>query len=668
MTWLPLLLSLVVLRIHQLTAFQTPWARGWSLGLISGLAADLAVSLCPVGLAWLLAGSSSIVARRRLARVLAAGAWLICAANLGFMIFFRRSLHLWMLNATSTSPWEIRHAIGAFLAKPLVAVSLLTLWVPSLWDFVRRRQQTTTRPTPSPHWKRASAHLAGAGVLGIACLIHQSPVWFHWPRMVESSYSENILWSLLEEAERGETQTRMPLAEYRRALPRAPGVLGRYTRLDAAPTISETRATDELRRRFGLDPSRRPNLIVLFLESARAFELLDERVGPEAYPNLRKILQAHGIFFPEAYSAANYTVQGQFATLCSRPDREDAAPVYNRQPDLILPCLPAVLASQGYSTWWMNPFHRYFAGKFVFESNHGTQHFLDREFFRARRSGDERNATEWGVSDRVFLDQAFDELARIHGEAGDHPFFAHLLTTGTHAPWHALQGETLPDGLMELTRNAPEHRNYLSTVRALDQALGAFFARFYASPLARDTVVLLLADHGTGVDPARTTLTPLQKQLLWHRIILAAIGGERTAPAVIRHPVRQIDMAPLLASLAGAPIPTEWMGREPLLSGHGSPWMKPIGSRFIYRLQNRLCGKPTLDAPMQCWRADEATGDPLFRLPHESVPEDENITALLKEAIEANNAELELSSPAVANPTAQTRRPADQAPSAFDGS
>ena len=69
---------------------------------------------------------------------------------------------------------------------------------------------------------------------------------------------------------------------------------------------------------------------------------------------------------------------------------------------------------------------------------------------------------------------------------------------------------------------------YLSRLRYLDQSLGAFFERFFASPLADDTVVVILGDHGLGI-PTVFAQPYFQKIEMRSRIPLCAHDGAISA-------------------------------------------------------------------------------------------------------------------------------------------
>lgn len=633
-----------MLRAQQIQLTGTTLDNALGKGLTAGLISDVALVLVVVAVGLFFSAIRPRLGKpARLAASLVI--WGIATANVCYFSFFHSQLYLWVATSYTENVWSVRSVILRMLERPwiLCSAAIYFTFVVSLFIFQKDHVKKF-----SPGLRLAATRFASAcGVIVLALLFRQSPVWLKLPRISESIFGENIVWKWGEDLRKGTWTTRVPMSRYQEILPRASALLDQYALMEGdrfgalrrrSPVESDGKLRQRMDAMLGLPTDRKLNVVVLFLESGRSYELLSPSTSGEIYPELKKVLSTHGILFRQAYSTANYTVQGQFSTLCSRMDRVDAAPVYSRQPYLNVTCLPEVFSKNGYETYWMNPFHRFFAGKYVFESDHGTKHFLDRDYFYSRNAEEARNSTEWGVSDEVFLTQAMDKLEQIHGEGK--PFFAHLLTTGTHAPWRSLPDFPLSDELKKRTEHDSDYQGYLSTAKGLDHALGKFFKRFLSSPVSNDTVIVVLGDHGTGVSPD-PALSPVQRSLIWPRIILGVVTKRMPRPHEISYPVHQMDVAPLVATIAGIPQSDSWLGREPLLSGEGTPWVKLANSRIYYRTTSRFCGKIQLSKPLQCLSFKPGE-DPLFDLHASEIAEDSSETAKFHEIVDANEANLEL--------------------------
>src|SRR5207302_9166014 len=118
------------------------------------------------------------------------------------------------------------------------------------------------------------------------------------------------------------------------------------------------RDTESLRRRLGLPAAGPVNVVIVFCESFRSYELEDPVLGPRLFPHLTGWMKGHGVVFRQAYSSAlsaAQTVRGQFATQCSMLPNVGGPATYIAYPGLHVSCLGDVLGKHGYSTMWLSP-------------------------------------------------------------------------------------------------------------------------------------------------------------------------------------------------------------------------------------------------------------------------------------------------------------------------
>lgn len=111
---------------------------------------------------------------------------------------------------------------------------------------------------------------------------------------------------------------------------------------------------------------------------------------------------------------------------------------------------------------------------------------------------------------------------------------------------------------------------YDERVSHLDRAFGAFWADLEKRGLLRNTVVVLLSDHGTlfGEDGKFGHGTHLStSEGIFHVALVVWAPGRK--PARVASPVELVDVAPTLLALTGAPVPPSFQGRSlvPLLEG-----------------------------------------------------------------------------------------------------
>lgn len=394
------------------------------------------------------------------------------------------------------------------------------------------------------------------------------------------------------------------------------------------PSVEETRA---IRARLGLPVDGPINVILLFLESARAFELYHPALGPQIFPELRAVLAEHAIQFSQAYSSsftAGQTVRGQFSTLCSMLPNITGAATYIGHSTVQLRCIQELLRENGYRTTWMNTFRASFHGKRTFEQLHGTELFFDGEAFAAR--GVAGRVGTIGLADEPFLQDVVALVEELSQQG--RPVFANVLTISVHHPYTVVDEGKLPEQLVRATGDRKFYRGYLSRLRYEDRALGAFFRAFFASPIADNTVVLLLADHSSGIQP-HLDLTDLQRQEIRFRIPVALVTRDMPAPEVVRDPVHQVDVAPTIAAITGAKGEVTWVGRG-LFGRQGRPFVYQDNQGLTYRTSRRACYNLGGPRPLGCISVDDA--DPLLVPAIDAVAEDEAVTAFFRNTVLAN--------------------------------
>jgi choline-sulfatase len=227
------------------------------------------------------------------------------------------------------------------------------------------------------------------------------------------------------------------------------------------------------------------------------------------------------------------------------------------------------------------------------------------------------------VGQEFGFDQGFDDFVCVdcRGETGDdgeitaavhraalagldrapsgRPFFLFVHTVEPHAPYRPTEpfrarfaadadpdlGERrtlsrLAHGSLELTpaRERAVGELYDAEVALADAGFGAFLEQLARRGRLDDTAVLFLSDHGEelfehgNVEHGRTLFEEqLRIPMIW-RLPRGAHGGRRVAV-----PVDQLDIAPTVLALAGAPADPDLPGRDlsSVLEGGPTPEERP---------------------------------------------------------------------------------------------
>ncbi len=625
---------------------------------------DFCVVLVPGALAAMLAGPF-LLPRIWIWLPLALVIWSSSLANTLYLTFFGQRLDFWIVKLHWSDTFHVGGSAGELGSTWAVFVSIFT-FVLSIYTFWRadRRERATLRdaaPRFSRRWLLARARpiAIGFAMIAGALLLRQSPVWFKLaelnPHHLGSLFTQQILTVWYDEvvtAARSDARRKIgttagianreenlrslqTLAEYRdyseRGRPTSVAPL--FARIE--PTPKEVR---EARARLGLPAEGNLNVLVLFLESVRAYEVQHPKIGPEIFPRLRVLLDNHAIQFTKAYSSsfnAGQTVRGQFMTLCSMLDNLIGPSAYIYYSTLSVRCMQQHFKDHGYTTAWFNSYERNFHNKQLFESLHGMERFYDGEYFESK--GVTQRFSKWGLADKPFLRESLRTLEEIAREGK--PFFAHLLTISTHHPHTVIPEGKLPADLERETAAFPDYQGYLSRLKYTDDAVSDFIEGFLSSPLSENTVLLVQADHGIPLPLPHHSLTPVQHEEMEFRIPMALFSRNLRQPRKINYPVHQVDVAPTLARIAGLDGPTTWIGRD-LFSGEGSPWLYLRDQEISYRTASRGCYATKKDG-FSCFDLSNGV-DPMYSQELKPAKEDAATTAFFRRVAIATSQAIEL--------------------------
>jgi arylsulfatase A-like enzyme len=145
------------------------------------------------------------------------------------------------------------------------------------------------------------------------------------------------------------------------------------------------------------------------------------------------------------------------------------------------PCLPEILAAEGYATAYLQAAELAYMSKDRFMSAAGFRQVLGREYFRYQHV-----PFGWGPDDRAFFEQAADFIVDLDRQAV--PWLVTLLTVGTHHPG------AVPDEFAAAFSSRRE-----ASVAYLDQALAEFYQRLEESGILDDTLLFFTSDESHGV-------------------------------------------------------------------------------------------------------------------------------------------------------------------------
>jgi len=425
-----------------------------------------------------------------------------------------------------------------------------------LWTFRLAVRPALTRwATRSP---RTSAAVLGLCVLAGATGLHpDGPLSIARAGIPSATYyalAQSSIWQTVDASTMTfMTRQRAPLSRVERLLPLDEAIV--VTRESVAPGADFPFREYPLVRRATVAPARptrRPNVLLIFVEA------LDRRFvgrvvdGIHLTPFLER-WSRDTVVFDQFFSNGELTHHGLFSSLCSYFSGYGKSPIKSRYTQDFL-CLPTVLRRAGYWTEMVIGYNRDYHQDHtaLFLARNGIQQFLDEGNFppTAERLG-------LGVTDGALFDFLGGRVADLEG--AKRPFFLMTLTTSTHHPFKVPLTHPDVEALSRL------RDPYLATLRYADLELERFITTLRHDGLLRNTVVLVLGDHGRHEvlgNPTDETwlahhVTPL---FVW---MDPSLRGPGFRPRRVETVASHVDLAPTILTLTGVPLGVSpFLGRD----------------------------------------------------------------------------------------------------------
>lgn len=281
------------------------------------------------------------------------------------------------------------------------------------------------------------------------------------------------------------------------------------------------------------------NLVIILLESTGAS--VTSLYGEYDTTPFMKELAERAIVAEHAYTVVPHTSKAIVSSLCGIEPRPGVEMVEALENGIPGKCLAALLAEQGYRTAMLQAAVSEFENRPQLVRNMGFQELIAGEHMNARGL---QVANYFGYEDRILLEPTRNWLKK-HGNKG--PFFLAYLT---NTPHHDYLGPR-HYGWVQYVENKA-HNRYLNTIRYQDFFLRDLFAEFEKAGKLRDTVFVIVGDHGEAF--AQHGLSG-HDNLVYDeclRVPLLVIDPERQSqPARLPGFYSQLDIAPTVLEALG---------------------------------------------------------------------------------------------------------------------
>lgn len=264
-----------------------------------------------------------------------------------------------------------------------------------------------------------------------------------------------------------------------------------------------------------------PNIIVILMESAGG-EFTELSGRTDIMPNLNRLCRK-GIYFTNCYANSWRTDRGTLCTWSGYPSFPTTSVMKMPSKTQQLPNIARTLRDErDYSTHYLYGGDINFTNMRSYLVSGGFQQLT----WKADYSAEEQRSANWGVRDDITFNTLFNLTTTMQ-----QPFLIGYSTLSSHEPWD-VPIQQFDDEV-------------LNAFYYLDQCIGDFITKLKQSAVWKNTLVILLPDHGINYRDIDET-HPLHNHipLLW-------LGGAVKEPRTIEVLCNQTDLAATLLAQLG---------------------------------------------------------------------------------------------------------------------
>ncbi len=301
-------------------------------------------------------------------------------------------------------------------------------------------------------------------------------------------------------------------------------------------------SSNPLDRTIDTGSPRRDYNVVLILEESFGADFVGVLGDKRGLSPRLDALTREGILFDNFYATGNRTARALEATLTSLPPIPTESILKRDHSDRVY-TLANVLADRGYQRLFVYGGRGLFDGMRSFTLANGFERFIEQSDYAHPTF-----TTAWGVCDDDIFDMAIDRLdaATLKGK----PFFGVVLTVSNHQPF------TYPDGRISEPSSQQKRTN---AVKYADSALGRFFDLAKEHKFHKNTIYVVMGDHGARVYGAQ--MFPIKSYRIPVLMILPDGEGAGSRCSTL---ASSLDIAPTIMGRLGGKYRSVFYGRDAL--------------------------------------------------------------------------------------------------------
>ncbi len=270
----------------------------------------------------------------------------------------------------------------------------------------------------------------------------------------------------------------------------------------------------------------KPNLLFIVWESFTEKVVNKMVQGKFIVPNFQNLIK-EGIYFENCYASGDRTDKGISAVLSGYPAMPKTSIVNHPEKTTHLPGLGKTLFENGFST------NFYYGGEAEFANI--KSYLFAQKFEKLITKNDflsSQMISKWGVHDDVIAKKLVDDIPKMK-----QPFFTTWLTLSSHEPFEI---PTNP-----VFKGNDDSIQFFNSLFYTDSCVGAFIAELKKMELWKNTVVVIVADHGHYLPISENKADAF-------RIPLLLLGGAlNNQNKLIKKTVSQLDVANTMVQQLG---------------------------------------------------------------------------------------------------------------------
>ncbi len=226
--------------------------------------------------------------------------------------------------------------------------------------------------------------------------------------------------------------------------------------------------------------TKKPNIMVVILESFTASASQYFTGKNNCTPFLDSIARQN-LSFMQCYASGDRTEKGLVSVLSGYPAQPSSSIIVFPDKVTKLPAISKSLKTQGYKNYYFYGGDAEFASMKAYLIVQQFDEIIDRQSFNAQEL-----TSKWGAHDEHLYSKALNKL-----NSASQPFFATIMSLSSHEPYDVpYEDKTLAKDEWYGLKNSIEYA---------DQCLFTFLENCKKQPWYKETVIVLVADHGHDI-------------------------------------------------------------------------------------------------------------------------------------------------------------------------